>query len=182
MHIRVAYLAPLLRFKRSNSGATAVEFAIIAPVFMLIIMAIVEVSLIFFATVNLDGAATEAARRIRTGQAQQSGDSLTDFSTTLCGKLDTMFDCGKLQKDVRTMSSFSAIQTAVNQGIEYDPITGEPITFGFSPGTSGNIVVVRVMYLWSINTPLMATFFETLPGTSKILLASTAVFQNEPYE
>lgn len=182
MHHRVDYLAPLLRFKRSTSGATAVEFALIAPVFMLIIMAIVEVSLIFFATVNLDGAATDAARRIRTGQSQQSGDSVTDFSTALCAKLDTMFDCDKLQTDVRTMASFTAIQTAVDVGIEYDPITGEVITYGFAPGASGDIVIVRVMYLWPINTPLMGAFFETLPGTSKILLASTAVFQNEPYE
>lgn len=182
MNKTVAYLSPLLRFKRSDDGATAVEFAIIAPVFMLITMAIIEVSLIFFATVNLDGAATEAARRIRTGQSQQTADPVTDFETTLCTQLDTMFDCAKLQKDVRTMGSFSAIQTAVNAGVQYDPITGDPITYGFSPGASGNIVIVRVMYMWSINTPLMGTIFETTPGTNKILLASTAVFQNEPYE
>jgi len=173
---------PLKTFKRSDEGATAVEFAIIAPVFMFIVVAIIEVSLIFFATVNLDGAATEAARRIRTGQAQQSGDALTDFTTTLCTQLDTMFDCAKLQKDVRTMASFSAIQAAVNVGIEYDPITGDPITYGFSSGASGDIVLVRVMYLWTIQTPMIGTIFETQPGTNKILLASNVIFQNEPYE
>lgn len=173
---------PWLTFKRSDDGATAVEFAIIAPVFMFIVMAIIEVSLIFFATVNLDGAATEAARRIRTGQSQSSGNALTDFTTTMCTQLDTMFDCDFVQTDVRVMSSFSAIQTAVDLGVEYDATTGEPITYGFDSGVSSDIILVRVMYLWSINTPLIGTIFETQSGTNKILLASIVVFQNEPYE
>ena len=58
----------------------------------------------------------------------------------------------------------------------------EPITYGFSTGGSGDIVVIRIMYSWTINTPTIAMFFETNPGTNQRLLSSTVVFQNEPYE
>jgi len=48
---------PLYRFKQSDAGATAVEFALVGPIFLLLMFAIFEVSLMFFAAVNLDGAA-----------------------------------------------------------------------------------------------------------------------------
>lgn len=166
------------RFKRSDDGATAIEFALVSPLLFFIFMAIVEVSLMFFASVNLDGAAIEAARQIRTGQAQQGGTPEAVFSSTLCDKLDTMIDCGALHYDSRTVSNYASI----NLGIEYDPDTGEPITYGFSTGVGGSIVVVRVMHAWAINTPAIATFFETTPGSGNRLLSSTVVFQNEPYE
>jgi len=166
------------RFQKADSGATAVEFALILPLLVLIFMAILEVSLMFFATVNLDGAAIEAARRIRTGQTQQTANPETDFTTTLCTQLNTMMDCADLFYDSRTMASYSTISLAVT----YDSVTGEPDIFGFATGGAGDIVVVRVMYLWPIQTPMLATLFETVAGTNNRLLTSTVVFQNEPYE
>jgi Flp pilus assembly protein TadG len=174
----VSNTLPFYRFKHADEGATAVEFALVAPIFLLIIFAIFEVSLMFFASVNLDGAAIEAARRIRTGQSQHSADPLVDFKSSLCSQLDTMINCNALFYDARVMNTYSSISLAT----EYDPVTGEPITYGFSAGTSGDIVVVRLMYTWTINTPMVGAFFENTPGTSKRLLASTVVFQNEPYE
>jgi len=166
------------RFKRSDDGATALEFALISPLLVFMFMAIIEVSLMFFASVNMDSAAMEAARRIRTGQTQGTADPEADFVSTLCNKLDSLITCGALQYDARMVSSYSSIAL----GITYDPITGEPITYGFSTGGSGDIVVIRIMYSWTINTPTIAMFFETNPGTNQRLLSSTVVFQNEPYE
>jgi len=169
---------PFYRFKQSEAGATAVEFALVGPIFLLLIFAIFEVSLMFFASVNLDGAAIEAARRIRTGQSQGTADPLVDFKTSLCSQLDTMINCNALFYDARIMNNYTSISLAT----EYDPVTGEPITYGFSAGTRGDIVVVRLMYSWTINTPMIGAFFENTSGSNKRLLASTVVFQNEPYE
>lgn len=166
------------RFIGAQKGGTAVEFALISPLLFFFFMAIIEVSLMFFAAVNLDGAAIDAARRIRTGQAQQSGNPEADFASALCAHVDSLINCGAVYYDSRTVSSYTSISLAV----EYDPITKEPITYGFATGGSRDIVVVRVMYSWTINTPMIATFFETTPGTNKRMLSSTVVFQNEPYE
>lgn len=165
-------------FAKSEDGITAVEFALVAPVLILIFMAIIELSLMFFAAVNIDGAAIDAARRIRTGQTQTSGDPENDFTTALCASLSSLVDCNTVHYDSRVVSNYSS----VTLGVEYDPDTGEPITYGFNAGGSGDIIVVRVMYMWSINTPLIGNIFASSPGTGKRLLTSTAVFQSEPYE
>jgi len=170
--------AILRRFKRADGGATAIEFALVAPLLVIILMGILEVSLMFFAAVNLDGAAIDAARRIRTGQSQSTGLPESDFSTALCAKLNAIISCGSVYYDARTVSNYSSVTV----GVEVDPDTGEPITYGFSVGGSGDIVVVRTMYYWTFYTPLIGSFFETVPGTSKRLLTSTVVFQSEPYE
>lgn len=174
----MAYRSVFQRFRKSNNGTAALEFALIAPILVFVLMAIVEISMMTFAAISLDGSAIEVARRIRTGQAQASGDAMNDFSTALCSQLDSMLTCGDLFYDARIMTDYSSISLDT----EYDPDTDEPIVYGFSAGSSGDIVVVRVMYWWTINTPMISVFFETVPGTNKRLLATTVVFQNEPYE
>ncbi|HEY9163815.1 MAG TPA: TadE/TadG family type IV pilus assembly protein [Magnetovibrio sp.] len=174
----MALQVSLQTFKRSDDGATAVEFALIAPVLAFMFIAILEVSMMFFASVNLDSAAIDAARRIRTGQAQSTGTPEADFVSALCSKLDSIITCGNVFYDARQVNSYSAISPTVS----YDPTTGEPVTYGFSVGGSGDIVVVRAMYLWHFNTPSIGMFFETVAGSNNRLLASTVVFQNEPYE
>lgn len=165
-------------FRKSERGVTAVEFALLAPLLFYIFMAIFELSLLFFVSVNIDGAAIDAARRIRTGQTQNTADPLTDFTSTLCSKLTTMIDCADIDYDVRTAANFSS----VSLDVEYDPDTGEIITYGFDAGGASDIVVVRVMYNWTINTPAIGTLFETFEGTNTRLLVSTVAFQSEPYE
>ena len=154
------------------------ELALLAPILMYQLMGIVEVSLMFFAAVNIDGAAIDAARRLRTGQAQNTGDAQTDFSTSFCASLSGTLPCGSVFYDVRTVASFSSVSLLT----EIDPDTGEPITYGFTAGGANDITVVRVMYFWNFTTPLIGQFFETIGGTNKRLLISTVVFQNEPYE
>lgn len=168
----------LRRIQGCENGATAVEFALVAPVLMFIFMGILEVALMFFAYVNLDGAAIDAARRVRTGQAQLSGDPLTDFNTTFCAGLSSAITCSNVFYDVRTVSNFSSASLTT----EFDPVTGDPIVYGFAAGGAGDIIVVRAMYYWNFTTPMISTFFETTPGTDKRLLISSVVFQNEPYE
>ncbi|OEJ68920.1 TadE/TadG family type IV pilus assembly protein [Magnetovibrio blakemorei] len=173
----VAKRLSLKRFKSDADGAAALEFALVAPILFFIFMAILEVSIMFFASANIDGAAIEAARRIRTGQAQSSGDATTDFYDTLCGLLSSSINCGNVFYDARTVATF----TSVNLETTYDPDTGEPITYGFAAGGAEDIVVVRVMYYWDFATPLIGSYLDNT-GTGKRLLASTVVFQNEPYE
>ena len=168
---------PFKRFCADTDGAAAVEFALISPVLLFIFMAIMEVSVMFFAAANIDGAAIDAARRIRTGQNQTTADPASDFSTALCGSLSSAIKCGSLFHDVRTVTSFASIDLTT----EIDPGTGEPITYGFSSGAASDVVVVRVMYYWDFVTPFIGTFLSDA-GSNRRMLASTVVFQNEPYK
>lgn len=49
--------------KRNSKGAAAIEFAIAAPVFVLLLMGMAQFSLVLFAQAGLDNAVTQAARQ-----------------------------------------------------------------------------------------------------------------------
>jgi len=60
----------LRRFSRNGRGSTAVEFALIAPMFFALIFAILETALMFFAGQILEIGTQDTARLIFTNQAQ----------------------------------------------------------------------------------------------------------------
>ena len=60
------------RFWLARRGATAVEFALIAPAFLATLIAILEVTLFLFAQQVLQNAAVATARQFMTGQAQSN--------------------------------------------------------------------------------------------------------------
>jgi hypothetical protein len=70
--------------------------------------------------------------------------------------------------------------TTANAGaptLTYDSNGNVTNTWQFSPGNPGDIVVVRVMYLWPVFTaPLLAN----LSNGNRLIMASSA-FQNEAY-
>jgi Flp pilus assembly protein TadG len=71
--MRARITARAARFARDRKGATAVEFAFVAAPFFLLVFAILEIALIFFASAIIEEAVADAARDIRTGELQSSG-------------------------------------------------------------------------------------------------------------
>jgi Flp pilus assembly protein TadG len=55
------------RLRRDRSGSAAVEFAMIAAPFFLLLFAMIEVAAVFFTGTVLENAVLETARQIRTG-------------------------------------------------------------------------------------------------------------------
>src|ERR1700758_4455753 len=58
------------RFGRNRRGSAVVEFALVAPIFIALLFAILETALMFFASQVLETMNDNAARLIQTGQAQ----------------------------------------------------------------------------------------------------------------
>jgi Flp pilus assembly protein TadG len=56
------------RFRSDRSGTSAVEFALIAPCFITILMAICELSFVFFTLSTAQNAVWNAARQLAVGQ------------------------------------------------------------------------------------------------------------------
>ena len=75
------------RFGAARDGATAVEFALIAPAFLAMLFAIIQTTLFLFAQATLQNAAVEAGRLFMTGQAQNAGTSgltQSQFQSDVC--------------------------------------------------------------------------------------------------
>ena len=168
------------RFFRARSGAAAVEFALIAPFFFLLLFGMCEISLIGFAQVNLDSAAFELARGIRTGESENV--SASTMQANLCTAMTQIMpvSCNNLYLDVKSFPSFV---DASGLGLG-TPIANGQLqtgTFGYSPGTASDIVVVRAYYQWHVVTPMFQAVFGNVGGSDR-LLVSTIMFRSEPYK
>jgi Flp pilus assembly protein TadG len=169
------------RFVRRQDGAAAVEFALVAAPFLALIFAIIETALVFFAGQTLEAAASDSARLIMTGQAQAAGYSKDDFKTkVVCNYLKTgvsLFDCENgVTVDVKSYTNFAAINTA-------PPIVDGKLdtsSISYTPGTAGDIVVVRLYYQWPLYVTLLGNDLSNLGGGKRLLVA-TSVFRNEPF-
>lgn len=164
------------RFARAEQGATAVEFALVALPFLMLIFAILELGLVFMVSLTLETAVADVGRSIRTGQVQTGGGNATTFKTAVCNKLSWLGSkCdGALQIDVRTYSNFANVSTATSTPSQVPP------TMLWDPGSPGSIVLVRAYYTWPLITPLLTTGLQSANG-KRIIYAATA-FSNEPYE
>jgi Flp pilus assembly protein TadG len=157
----------LRRFRGNRRGSAAVEFALVAPIFFALLFAIIETALMFFAGQVLETITQNSARVVLTGQAQSgsvtacavSGVSApctqTTFKTYVCSQIPALFDCNSVYVDVTSFSSYS-------------------------PGSAGDIVVVRLFYQWPLFVTGLGYNISNLTG-SKRLLVATAAFKNEPY-
>lgn len=161
-------------FGSDQSGVTAIEFALIAPPFFALLLALFEVGLVFFSGSVLENAVNDAARLIRTGQAQAGNFSKGAFKTAICNKL-AMFDCARLVVDVETFQNFSS----VGLPSPLDASGNLKNNFPFNMGVGGDVILVRVFYEWKLIAPTLTLM--TNMGTGNRLLSTAQVFRNEPF-
>ncbi|WFE89268.1 pilus assembly protein [Roseibium porphyridii] len=166
--------------RKDESGATAIEFGLVAIPFFLILFGIVEVGLIHMVNRMLDNAVIEASRMIRTGQAQTSGFGADDFEGEICNALPA-FLCSteRIVVVVDQIDSFSAA-ASTNDMYDADGDLVEDSSYTAEANNSGEIVMVNVVYRWPMITSLLSLNLAD-HGTERHL-TSTLVFRNEPWE
>ena len=175
-HIR-SFSHLMRRFRRNRGGSAVVEFALVAPMFIALLFAIIETALMFFASQVLETVTQDSARMIMTGQAQNGAFTQAQFKTVVCGKVAALFDCvNGISIDVQSYPQFSSVNVA--NPIDSSKNFTNPNNY--NPGGPGDIVVVRLFYQWPILVTKFGYDISNLSG-SKRLLTATAAFQNEPY-
>ncbi len=168
------------RFKKSDDGTAAIEFAVLAIPFLIICFGILETSFSYFAHRTLDASVNTIARKIRLGiinNSSYTGDPTAAFKNELCG-LSTMmlFDCGKLVVDVKTIQNFEPPKNP-----EYDENGNLKVeNFSFQPGGGGTINIVSVYYDWPDIVNWSAFGFDKGQG-KKHLMRSVTAFMNESF-
>ena len=158
-------------WRREVSGAAAVEFGLIAGMFVMMICVWLELGLTLMQQAALDRAVLKEARLIRTGVITASGENT--FKANLCADLSAVMTCGDIQYNVASGSSFASLSAAVPSSS-----TSRMTTTGFSPGSSGSDVIVQVGYTRKVAVPLAAS---VVGQNGTLLIYSSVAFQNEPY-
>ena len=171
------------RFWRDDSAATAVEFAMVSPVFFLMIGCILETGLMLFTEYVLQTSVQEAARFVRTGQAQTAEMTQSVFKTKICDLAKYIIDCnGAVTVYMTTAATFQSLNATVPSylsiGVKADGTTDAPT---FSCGGPAVPVALIATYDWQFSIPYFMKFFGNIAGGNKRRIAGFAVFRNEPF-
>lgn len=160
------------RFADNEAGATAIEFALVLPLLIAVIVGTVEIGLVGLVSNTLDNSVQAAARMIRVGDAG-APTTASEFATKVCsGMFESQASCqAKLAVSVRKFPDFAHAQLAAA-----DPPTGQ-----FDKGSAGDIILVKATYQWPFFMPFFTLDFQQ-SGPTTVLLDARTTFKNEPFE
>lgn len=166
------------RFRRGDDGVVAIEFAILALPFFLLLFAILELAVVFFVTSTLDHAVSTGARFVRTGQLQVA-------KPTASGQLETFREeiCKRMSMFKHCESKLHVTLLRSSNGV-FEPVAGG----GGANNTyecSGprEVVILRAAYHHPLTLPRDLTQLGNHPDDSKnvYIIGSTTAFRNEPF-
>lgn len=174
---------------RRDDGATAIEFAIIAPILFLLIMGIVEFGLIYFAKNVLENAVATGSRLGITGSNYAGAPSTRVSNTT--GTTDRVKiikeniaarSAGLLKPDKISISCADAGQTFGNLAGSTTGSygCGDTIDNNASCNNAGGgnaAVIYTARYCWDLFTPMVGAFFNN----GQVVLQSSLVVNNENF-
>lgn len=194
------------RLGRDQLGATAVEFAVVAGAFFMLLFAVIEYGMIQFSKVAIEAATVQVSRASSIGNIGPGCSGLPTAQQRQCEiqRLVTEKTRGLVRPESVYVTSTvisapttntparpdmclddptnpyppSAAQCTgawVNNsgGPNYDP----PDMTGGNAGVAGDIVEIRVTYLWRVLFPMFRSYF----GNNGVLTISAAtVIKNEP--
>jgi Flp pilus assembly protein TadG len=179
-------------FLKNQTGVAALEFAILGPIFGVILFVMFETGLMLYTEYTIQASVQEAARLVRTGQVQMlKADGkkwdAASFKKAICFIAGRISNCeDRLTVYMQTETSFQALQANTPAYLSIGPGTYTPNADGtprapFSCGGPKEVVALIATYDWDIHVPFMKTAFSNLPGNEKRRMVGFAMFRNEPY-
>ncbi len=165
-----------VRLLRDQRGVAALEFALLGPIFFLMLLALIDLS-IFFATHSIvDDAVAGAARAVRLGLLQTDSDG-SQFRGVLCKRL-FFVDCNNFTFSVKPVTDLST----VSPNPAFDS-SGHLVDQTYDPGHSEDIVVITIAYVHTFIVPYIGLIFgdSGLSDPHLRTITSFLVIKNEPY-
>lgn len=177
------------RFLRNRSGATAIEFSVLAIPFAALTFAVLESCISFTGQQMLSNATDEVARQFRTGQLRKDPTLTADVvRDMICDRIEIMVaqGCPGLQIDLRTYSSFADAAATSFKIVDKQIVLikngkMDSDSYKVDPGEAQSINMLRVFYAWPVITDFMRAAMSNLQGGKTLHFAAT-IWQNEPYE
>ncbi len=151
-------------FLRARDGITTIEFAVIVPTMLMLMMGVIEFAMIMFVNVAMEAATTTTARLGSTGYTAAGSSQSQQIIANIMSQT-----AGLLNPSQITITAYS--YTDLNQ----IPATA-PTTPSQDFGTAEKIVVYTVSYPWPVTTPII----KAIVGNTYTIKTRTVV-QNEPY-
>jgi len=171
---------------RDKSGVTAVEFALLAPVFFAMLASLFEVGLLLTRMAMVDHAVNVVSKQVYTGEVSKgvAAGTITqsDLEAAVCDVTSTVIpNCqSEITVELTEITSLSSLPSddaaCKDATLELNP------SVTFNPGVGNSIVFMRVCLTVDLLTPGIG-FGLKLPqtDTGRFELISSAAFLNEPF-
>ena len=171
------------RWQRDDRGATAIEFAMVAMPFFMFCFGILGVGLHYFSTNSLEHAVEAAARKIRTGQAQNSGHDRGEFKALVCSEASGAIDCSKLRVHVQSGDDWSiSPKSCLGSDKKLRQLPGSSDKISDSSGEAAKVVLVTACcYEWDLATVIPFIELGDMEGGASLIQAATT-FRTEHYK
>ena len=170
------WMRAVRRLRRDRRGATMVEFSLLMLPFFILMFGIAEVGLVTWGSLELENATDDAARLVRTGQAQAQNYDNARLKQAVCARVSLLFDCqNKLRIDLQSFPTFSGMTAPA-------PLDGAgnlKQDFAFEMGSGEEVVLMSTFYEWPLQL-LGSLSLSNMPNGHRLLRASAA-FRNEPF-
>ena len=189
-----AKLKSVTRLIHDRKGSTAIEFAVVAPIFLAAMFATFEVGWFFTTNAVLDNVVSSAARDIRTGQVQNSAeytgnpdadleDAIDVLYDNVCAVMDAWGDCdNRLRLEIQSFSDFASLRSDTQPFRCADAPDITTPTDSIDPGGELSVIRIRVCLIYNTINPAVGINLSEGAGTNRRKLFSTLIFRNEPYE
>lgn len=176
---------------RDRNGSTVVEFAIVFPVFLVMVIGIIEIAMVIFISSSIESAVLEASRFGITGGTTGGVSRQQRVLDIVNENTYGLVDMATVDVDTLVYGSFSDIgepepfddangSGSFDDGELFSDVNGngmwDPDMGAAGLGGPSDVVVYSVTYDWGIMTPL----FQGIMGDSMRHVSSVAV-RNEPY-
>jgi len=109
LRVKKISMRQIRRYFKNREGTAAIEFAILAIPFFMLLFAILELAIVFFINSTLTHSVSEASRQIRTGNFQACG-SQDKFKELVCANMQGLGNCEKRLRIVRLLSATTAFK------------------------------------------------------------------------
>lgn len=181
----------LRRFRGDARGTTAVEFALVATPFFLLMLGILTVGMQYLALHSLEHAVAEASRQVRTGQAQKADSTVDDFRKMVCDAAGSTISCDShLVIHIRSAERFRDLvpmPSCISDGGLAPPSGSGGDSLKAVVGEENRKVAVNICYDWAMGAYLWQAIWNLISPTpttesGKTILSAATVFQTEPYK
>lgn len=167
----------------NRSGAAALEFAMVGPIFIAIILSIIELGLNMTKIAMLDYAVSNASKFIYTGAVQDGTPTQSEIADFICNKAVVFTNCrNNIAVELTPITAFSAPPTNDAPCLDSDADPALAPTVAYSTGNGSQIMFIRVCITTDILTPgLGAGLYMKKASTNRTQIVSSIAFMNEPF-
>lgn len=165
---------------RDDSGLAALEWALIGPLFVLLLLATVELGLVLGTQATMDGATRDAVRLMRGGEFRAAPDPRAAFQNVLCSEMSLFASTASC----RAGMVVSAVSSNGSAPLSFAPCAAGSASPSaqacpFETGNPGDLVGIQVTYNRPFLIPWVGSVLSAAASDAQhVKLVSTVVYRN----